>query len=118
MRHDMLQFNLKQLGMHGGNNVIDSELGQMTENDGRKGDLLFNGMGKDGCGLVVDISIGTATAQSYLDRSAHISNYVLNKLEANKYTKYAAGYRNIGVDFTPLTFEMQGATSDLFDNLF
>jgi hypothetical protein len=70
MRHDMLRYDLKQLGIHGGNNVIDSELGQIMVNDERKGDLLFNGMEKDGCGLVVDISIGTATAQSYLDSSA------------------------------------------------
>ena len=34
--------------------VIDSRLGRMTEVDGRKGDLLFAGMGKDNNDLVVD----------------------------------------------------------------
>ena len=36
--------------------VTDSGLGHMTETDGRKGDLLFAGMGKDNKGFVVDIT--------------------------------------------------------------
>jgi hypothetical protein len=114
MRHDALQYDLKQLGTHGGINVVDSGLGQMIERDGRRADLVFKGMGRGGQDLAVDISIGDSSAQSYLHNSAHISKYVLNLLATNKITKYAADYRNAGIDFMPLTFEMLGETSDLF----
>ena len=118
MRHDAIQHTLKQLGIHGAINVIDSRLGQMMEEDGRKGDLLFKGQGKNGRDLVVNISVGTAFAQSYLHNSAYISKFVLDQLESNKNTKYKEGYRNIGVDFMPLTFEMHGQTSDTFIEFF
>ena len=118
LRHDAIQQDLKQLGAYGGISVIDSGLGQMIERDGRKGDLLFKGLGTNGRDLVVDISIGTAASQSYLHNSAHIAKYVLNKLEDNKFTKYRDDYKKIGVDFLPLTFEMLGQTSDLFAKFF
>jgi hypothetical protein len=41
MRHDAVQYDLKQLGTHGGINVIDSGFGQMIERNGRKTDLVF-----------------------------------------------------------------------------
>jgi len=113
MRHDAIQHGFKELGAYGGINVIDKGL-DITESDGRKGDLLFKGLGRQGRDLVVDISIGDPSAQSYLHNSAYISKYVADLLEANKLRKYAAAYREAGVDFMPLTCEMLGATSDLF----
>ena len=113
MRHDAIQHQIKQLATHGGHNVIDKGL-DVTEDDGRKGDLLIKGMGTEGRDLVVDFSIGDSSAQSYLHRSAYEHKYVLTLLETNKFTKYLAAYRAAGVDFMPLTFEMLGETSDLF----
>jgi hypothetical protein len=108
----------KILGTQGGINVIDAGLYQMIERDGRKADLVYKGMGRGKQDLAFDISIGDSSAQSYLHNSAHISKYVLNLLATNKITKYAADYRNAGIDFMPLTFEMLGETSDIFTNFF
>jgi hypothetical protein len=118
MRHDAIQYDLKQLGIQGSINVIDSGLGQLLEHDGRKGDLLFKGMGTNGRDLMIDISIGNAMASSYLHNSAHISKYVLNLLENNKNTKYRDHYRAAGIDFKPITFEMHGQTSNVFTEFF
>jgi hypothetical protein len=107
-----------QLGLHGAVRVIDSGLGQMMDRDGRKGDLLFPGHGRGNSDLVVDLTIGNATAQSYLEQSSYISKHVIGILETNKNTKYAAGYREMGVDFMPLAFEMHGAISDSFTKFF
>ena len=84
----------------------------MIGEDGRKADAIFTGQGRDNTNLAADYTIGSATSNSYLQNSAYISKYVLTLLEDNKITKYAAGYRNIGVDFLPLSFEMLGEVSD------
>ena len=118
MRHNAIQHDLMQLGLHGAVRVIDSGLGQMMDRDGRKGDLLFPGHGRGNSDLVVDLTIGNATAQSYLEQSSYISKHVIGILETNKNTKYAAGYREMGVDFMPLAFEMHGAISDSFTKFF
>jgi hypothetical protein len=46
------------------------------------------------------------------------SKHILNLLETNKFTKYAADYRNVGIDFMPSFFEMPGETSGLFSKCF
>lgn len=114
MRHDAIQNDLKQLGLLGAISVIDSGLGHLLEEDGCKGDLLFKGQGRNGEDRMIDISIGSATAPSYLHSSAHTAQYVLKLLEDNKNTKYLARYRAVGIDFMPATFEMHGQASDTF----
>ena len=114
MRHDAFQHDLKALGNLGGITVIDQGLGQLLERDGRKGDLLFKGMGKNNKDLMTDITFGCAIAPSYLHNSAHIPKYVLNLLANNKIEKYRDGYRAVGIDFEPVALEMHGQTSDFF----
>ena len=114
MRHNAIQYDLMQLGQYGAKRVIDSGLGRIIEEDGRKGDLLFGGMGTNNTDLVVDITLANALTRAYLPQSAHVQNYALSLLEHNKIVKYAAAYRNVGVDFKPLALEMHGATSATF----
>jgi hypothetical protein len=106
-----------QLGLHGAVRVIDSGLGQMMDRDGRKGDLLFPSHGRGNSDLVVDLTIGNATAQSYLEQSSYISKHVIGILETNKNTKYVRSRiprDAMGVHFMPLAFKMHGAISDSF----
>ena len=113
-RHDAIQHDLLQLGQYAMKRVTDSGLGRMTETDGRKGDLLFAGMGQDNKDLVVDITIANPCCPSYLHHARDIEKYALTHLENVKYNKYRAQYHAVGVDFKPLAMEMFGATSDIF----
>jgi hypothetical protein len=106
------------MAQHGAIRVRDSGLGGLLEEDGRKGDLLFSGLGRNNMDLVVDITIANPCANSYLSTSMYTEKYALSLLETNKIEKYTEDYRNVGIDFMPLAFEMFGATSDLFDKLF
>jgi hypothetical protein len=65
--------------------VTDSGLGRMTETDGRKGDLLFAGMGQDNKDLVVDITIANPCCPLYLHHACDIEKYALTHLENGKY---------------------------------
>jgi len=118
MRHNAIQHDFLQMGQYGGKRVIDSGLGRMIENDGRKADLLFAGMGRNNTDLAVDFTVGNPCAPSYLPRSKDIANHTLDLLETNKITKYEAAYRAVGVDFKPLAMEMFGAVSDTFISFF
>ena len=118
MRHNALQHDLMQMGLHGAVRVIDSGLGGMINRDGRKGDLLFAGMGRNNTDLIIDLTVANPCSAAYLAHSSYIEKYALGLLEERKFTKYAEDYREIGVDFIPLAFEMFGATSDLFINFF
>jgi hypothetical protein len=113
-RHDAIQHDLLQLGQYAMKRVTDSGLGRMTEEDGRKGDLLFAGMGKDNNDLVVDITIANPCCPTYLHHARDIEKYALTQLENGKFRKYSAQYHAVGVDFKPLAMEMFGATSDIF----
>ena len=60
------------MAKHGGVRAIDAGLSRMTEDDGRKGDILFPGFGRNGTDLlVVDICIANACAKSYVRNSRH-----------------------------------------------
>ena len=113
-RHDAIQHDLLQLGHYAMKRVTDSGLGRMTEADGRKGDLLFAGMGKDNNDLVVDITIANPCCPTYLHHARDIEKYALTQLENNKIRKYQTQYHAVGVDFKPLAMEIFGATSDIF----
>ena len=103
-----------QLGQHAMKRVQDSGLGNMITQDGRKGDLLFYGMGKNNSNLVVDITIANATSPHYLPNSSITEKFALNFLEKGKYRKYSEHYRQEGIDFMPLALESHGAVSDTF----
>jgi len=118
MRHNAIVHDIKQMAQHGAKRVLDSGLGRLIEEDGRQGDLWVAGMGKDHSDLVLDVTIGNAPSRAYLNHSRSIANYTLSLLEKNKFDKYAAAYRNVGIDFKPLAMEMHGATSDIFMKFF
>ena len=107
------------MGRHGAKRVIDYGLGHMIEEDGRKGDLLFTGMGANNTDLVVDITIANALTRTYVAHAASVQNYALSSLEHIKMEKYFVAYRDVGIDFKPLAFEMHGAVSEtLFTKFF
>jgi hypothetical protein len=118
LRHNAIQNDLFQMAQHGAIRVRDAGLGGLLEEDGRKGDLLFSGMGANDSDLVVDITVAHPCNNSYLNSSTHIEKYALSLLEQRKIEKYAQAYRRVGIDFKPLAFEMFGATSDIFTKLF
>ena len=113
-RHNAIVKVIKDLAHHGGKRALDSGLGRLIAEDGRQGDLWIAGMGKDHSDLVLDVTIGNAPSPAYIHHSRDIANYTLSLLEKNKFDKYAAPYRNVGVEFKPLAMEMHGATSDIF----
>ena len=117
-RHDAIQNDIMQLGQHAMKRVQDSGLGNMITQDGRKGDLLFYGMGKNNSNLVVDITIANATSPHYLPNSSITEKFALNFLEKGKYRKYSEHYRQEGIDFMPLALESHGAVSDTFLKFF
>jgi hypothetical protein len=102
----LYEHDLMQMGQHAAKRVIDSGLGRMIEEDGRKGDLLFAGMGSNNTDLVVDITVANACAPAYIHNSQHTEHYALSLLEKNKNRKYKETYRNVGIDFKPLAIEM------------
>ena len=118
IRHDAIQQDLMAMGRHGAKRVIDYGLGHMIEEDGRKGDLLFTGMGANNTDLVVDITIANALTRTYVAHAASVQNYALSLLEHNKMEKYFVAYRDVGIDFKPLAFEMHGAVSETFTKFF
>ena len=117
-RHNSIQEDLIQMAKHGGVRAIDAGLSRMTEDDGRKGDILFPGFGRNGTDLVVDICIANACAKSYIRSSCDTEGYAMNLLETRKFEKYERAYRNVGVDFLPLALELHGVTSETFKKFF
>ena len=106
------------MAKHGGVRAIDAGLNGITEDDGRKGDILFPGFGRNGTDLVVDICIANACAKSYIRSSCDTEGYAMNLLETRKFEKYERAYRNVGVDFLPLALELHGVTSETFKKFF
>jgi hypothetical protein len=89
------------------------------ETDGRKGDLLFSGMGQDNKDFVVDSTIANLCFPSYLHHARDVEKYdALTHLENGLYNKYRTQYHAVGIDFKPLAMEMFGATSDIFSSNF
>ena len=66
---------------------MNSGMGNMPLQDGRKGDLLFYGMGKNNSNLVVDITIANATSPHYLKDSSITEKFAMDFLEKGKYKK-------------------------------
>ena len=111
-RHNAVKDEVMQLATHAGCKATDSGLGRMLADDGRQGDTLFTGLGRNGTDLVVDYCIGNACAPTYVEQSCSVEGHAMTHLENVKITKYKEMYRRIGVDFMPFTMEMHGAISD------
>jgi hypothetical protein len=54
------------------------------QDDGRKGDILFPGFGRNGTDLMVDICIANACAKSFVRGSCDTEGYAMNLLETRK----------------------------------
>jgi len=113
-RHNSIQDDIMQMAQHGGVRAIDAGLSRLTEEDGRKGDILFPGFGRNGTDLVVDICIANACAKSYVRTACDIEGHAMSQLENRKIEKYQHAYQNVGVDFLPLALEIHGVTSETF----
>ena len=111
-RHNAIKDEVMQLAQHAGCKATDSGLGKILTDDGRQGDTLFTGLGRNGTDLVVDYCIANACASSYVEQSCNVEGYAMSYLENVKITKYKEMYRRIGVDFMPFALEMHGAISD------
>jgi hypothetical protein len=73
----------------------------MTQNDNRKGDILFPGFGTNGKDLVIDICIANACCKTYTPLSCDTQCHAMLILEGRKNDKYLMAYKNVGAEFKP-----------------
>ena len=85
---------------------------QLREDDHRRTDLLFYGLGENGTRLYTDISIGHPCCRSYVNKACDTPGYTTNLINERKNRKYDEACREIGARFLPLAFEVFGRTSD------
>ena len=85
-RHNAIQNDLMDIARHGNVRAIDYGLSRMTQNDNRKGDILFPGFGTNGKDLVVDICIANACCKSYAPLSCDTQGHAMSILKSGKVT--------------------------------
>ncbi len=103
---------------HAGLQYTDPRYGQLrtaVNDDGKTTDGYIRGLGNRS--LFIDVTIANPTGPTYMSEGSTIHrHYALNDLAAGKVRKYANRCDAFGSDFTPLAFEIYGATSPEVDN--
>ena len=114
-RHDALVDVLKALAQMGGVRADDRGLTVfrvIDNDDGKRPDLLLPGFEDDGRDLLLDVTVGTPTCQSYFEGAANHPHHTLRLLHNRKNAKYLRRCTEIGASFMPMAFETFGAASE------
>ena len=114
-RHDALVHVLKALAQMGGLRADDRGLTVfrvIDDDDGKRPDLLLPGFEDDGKDLLLDVTVGTPTCQSYFEGAANHPHRTLRILHNRKNAKYLQRCTEIGASFMPMAFETFGAVSE------
>ena len=106
--------DLKDLASQAGVQAQDKHLTLFRvedENDGQRPDLMLAGQGVNGRDLLLDITIGHPTCQSYVQSACRERGYTITKKNKAKNDKYKDKCEMQGACFLPLAFESFGLAS-------